>query len=620
MNLGSTNWRSQLTSLLLLCIAAYLLPAAAARAEDPMLTAGFAPNTVQSGDMTGFVNVLNGALTLTFPIGPTYPVNESLSYGLSLTYSSNLRRWSGSPGFPQFPQGRSPVGWAWSMHLGRIRPSATTPVSFSYQASDGTSYGLALKTGAANCGAQFEAGCYLSTGNTYLRAVRQFNDPGDLVGTWRLWTPDGVERVLAHFLDDSWGCNPIGNNCPFARDIAGWYTTSILDPVGVDSVTIEYDTPLKPHCMKKIWDSVRQNANSPSFEFTNVVDLNSGSAKGITSDIKVRASDGLISTYHLTYEWVSAVPRPCHDAGTGAGPNLPILRSISLQRGASSLVTAIGYEGSPVGAGIPWVPNLVDLPGNLASAAYDWECIDYEEFGDCPLPPSDCRCSDTTSQVYGVQAKRVLRGTGTACDAADVDCWSYQRCLTIAYDEEPRAYPCGPVNEGTPYCNRPTNPVKVIVTEPGQPTSNGDRKRHSEVHYFTSACNNFNGGEPNGHEVRVDQYGGPVTINATCETINGNSPLLRRTTREYEGDGTTWGNDRAFHERTEFLDGIDPDSEAPRVNFHDILCDNHDGRGHYQRVTETTSEGISGTGVLSAAGEPLCAYGRRPQSVVPRAH
>jgi len=62
-----------------------LLGAGRARAAgDPMLASGFASNSVQLGGETGSVNLLNGGLTIPVPIGPTYRVSESLSYGLTL--------------------------------------------------------------------------------------------------------------------------------------------------------------------------------------------------------------------------------------------------------------------------------------------------------------------------------------------------------------------------------------------------------------------------------------------------------------------------------------------------------------------------------------------------------
>src|SRR5262245_35883108 len=116
----SPNAHASLISLASLLVIAL---APKAFAGDPMLTAGLAPNTVQEGDHTGFVNVLNGALTVPFSIGPTYPVNEALSYGLTLTYSSGLRFWLtqlASPSPIKHPRGRSAVGWGWTMHFGRI--------------------------------------------------------------------------------------------------------------------------------------------------------------------------------------------------------------------------------------------------------------------------------------------------------------------------------------------------------------------------------------------------------------------------------------------------------------------------------------------------------------------
>lgn len=47
-----------------------------------------ADTAYQVGDID-FVNLFNGGLTLRIPLGQTYPVGPNLSYGLSLSYSSN---------------------------------------------------------------------------------------------------------------------------------------------------------------------------------------------------------------------------------------------------------------------------------------------------------------------------------------------------------------------------------------------------------------------------------------------------------------------------------------------------------------------------------------------------
>ena len=189
-------------------LAGLLLATSAAAAEHPMLAAGFAPNTIQQGDRYGSVNVLNGALTLPIAIGPTYRLNEALSYGLSLTFSSTYRHWVSSPGPPVFQKvrGRSTVGWGWVMHMGRIgRSPGKLPIGSSgwaYQSPDGSWHELYFVNSTAQCGTLNP--CYLTKDGSYIRAVYSTTAAPEPVppdgAYWRLWTPDGVERETRHIL------------------------------------------------------------------------------------------------------------------------------------------------------------------------------------------------------------------------------------------------------------------------------------------------------------------------------------------------------------------------------------------------------------------------------------
>ena len=67
----------------------------------PVLDRGFSPeNVYQVGDIDS-VNTFNGNLSLSIPIGGTYPVGGRLSYQLTLVYNSsfwdNASRWEDAP-------------------------------------------------------------------------------------------------------------------------------------------------------------------------------------------------------------------------------------------------------------------------------------------------------------------------------------------------------------------------------------------------------------------------------------------------------------------------------------------------------------------------------------------
>src|SRR5690349_22860611 len=73
---------------------ALLATATAAQADvHPNIQGGFPVDQVfQVGEIDN-VNLFNGALTLTIPIGRTYPVDGGFSYGLKLVYNANPWRY-----------------------------------------------------------------------------------------------------------------------------------------------------------------------------------------------------------------------------------------------------------------------------------------------------------------------------------------------------------------------------------------------------------------------------------------------------------------------------------------------------------------------------------------------
>ncbi len=66
-------------------------PAAALWAQNENETVGFQSNHMFDSSHFGEdIDILNGNLTLTVPIGPSYQVNQNFGYQLSLTYNSKI--------------------------------------------------------------------------------------------------------------------------------------------------------------------------------------------------------------------------------------------------------------------------------------------------------------------------------------------------------------------------------------------------------------------------------------------------------------------------------------------------------------------------------------------------
>jgi len=119
-----------------------------------ILVADTHPNTARGFEigkpyqMNGLdnVNLFNGNLTVTIPIGQRYHVNGNLSYGLTLVYSGNV--WDTVTNDPKgcgntstYPNRRSNAGLGWLLSLGRLFPKNEYPVQESsndnYETPDG---------------------------------------------------------------------------------------------------------------------------------------------------------------------------------------------------------------------------------------------------------------------------------------------------------------------------------------------------------------------------------------------------------------------------------------------------------------------------------------------------
>jgi len=97
-----------------------VLAALPAAAQHPNVERGFAPGqSFQIGDVD-HVNLFNGSLVITLPIGQGYPAGGGLSYGLTLAYSSNV--WDhrvADGGSLSRPNRFSNAGLGWRLSLGR---------------------------------------------------------------------------------------------------------------------------------------------------------------------------------------------------------------------------------------------------------------------------------------------------------------------------------------------------------------------------------------------------------------------------------------------------------------------------------------------------------------------
>src|SRR5947208_1808054 len=99
-------------------------PVGALWAQNENETVGFQSNHMfQSGHFGEDIDVLNGGLHLTVPVGPKYQVNDRLGYQLTLSYNSKVWDYSdyrASDTTSVKPYNEGPFGIGFTLNYGRL--------------------------------------------------------------------------------------------------------------------------------------------------------------------------------------------------------------------------------------------------------------------------------------------------------------------------------------------------------------------------------------------------------------------------------------------------------------------------------------------------------------------
>ncbi|HYH07965.1 MAG TPA: hypothetical protein VEK11_12980 [Thermoanaerobaculia bacterium] len=174
--------------------------------QQPNLARGFQADKTFSVHDLDNVNLFNGNLNVTIPVGEAYQVSSNLSYSFRLAYGGNVWdyeymtqdihtppsepvthtiRWS-------YPGALTNVGLGWMMTLGNMvsaGPLSTTTDLSTYQSPDGSEHRFepTLHDGAA-----VEEGVAYTRDGTYIRKKRIVED--DHTVWYKLEFPDGTTR------------------------------------------------------------------------------------------------------------------------------------------------------------------------------------------------------------------------------------------------------------------------------------------------------------------------------------------------------------------------------------------------------------------------------------------
>jgi hypothetical protein len=116
-------------ALILLLAVIWLGSVPAAAQQHPNAARGFsAAGSFNAGDVDS-VNLFNGNLVIRLPLGQSFPVNGSLSYGLTLVYNNSVWDHQQEAGETNaIPNRTANAGLGWMVSLGRLNPPTSTEI------------------------------------------------------------------------------------------------------------------------------------------------------------------------------------------------------------------------------------------------------------------------------------------------------------------------------------------------------------------------------------------------------------------------------------------------------------------------------------------------------------
>ncbi len=515
--------------------AALALPLAAD--PHPNVAIGLSPDkSYQIGDVDN-VNLFNGALTVTIPLGPSYPLGGNLSYQLTLVRNSNpwfvLQTTDSTQTIynESLPSTCSNAGLGWRVSFGELDPYCS-PSDFSnhvYQDPSGADH---VFYPTLHDGETAVAGVFYTRDGTYLRL--QWSDP-----TAELDFPDGTVR--------------------------SFQKTAVVDPVHPTTVLFYRWRMVRLADPFNNWMQVSYGASAwtitDSLHRTQTVNLRSDLWAGspyyeTISSVALAAFGGGVATYQLNYlSPTIARACPAEDPNLGNGVPVAVLASLVLPDGSTySMAAADNFLPAPQG-------SCVEASGELLGMTLptlgriEWSYMAYHFPNPASDHPKPWRMSN-----QGVATRTTKNEQGAVLGA-----WTYTTSLS------PPPFPGAQSQE---LVNSVTDPL-------GQRT----------VRYFSVDTENVYVGW-NGCD-----YGLPFTRNVSIgssplylssQTFRSNGGLFRSEYVRYERDqtglcagGVEDLDRRVAAARTVYEDDGGTYAETDSSGF--------DGLGHYRTATTAGS-------------------------------
>jgi RHS repeat-associated protein len=503
-------------------------------AEHANHAQGFRPEHVFQAGGIEHVDLANGNLTLTIPIGQSYPLGPKLSYHLTLVYTGDLWTWdeetdtSGATYLQAEPRATATAGLGWNLSLGRLVPSSdpTNPSPFpAYQTPDQGLHQLYDRRLHPN--GQLVDGAEFTQDSTYLR-FDTGQDQMDLPdGTVQTFGPDGLSKIE--------------------------------DPYGHD-LTIKYlsrDAQGDAHD----WQLEDSYGREHHILFTR------HHGRLVVSEVDLEPfGGGLPAVYTFHYVDLS-IPRACNEplicdgtygqCGNTSTITEPLLTKLDLPDGSSYEMPTGDYHIDPEATcgqrAINGQLEGMTLPTG-GSFEWDWEVWAFPKASADPGGVLSGNYPDNPfSRSVGLSERRWI-------DRAGVQLGSW------TYTHELRQDPSDPAAR------------ELVVTVKNMPP--GD----STKHYFSVYPGRNDGlSDPAGGWTKYE-YGLPFTRRVddgsspgrylSTQVYDKHDTLLRTTYVRYERDGASKANPRLVSERTVY------DDDSGR--HADLDLSGFDGLGHYR--------------------------------------
>ncbi len=528
---------------------------------DAFQERGVSPSRMYQVDAIESVNLFNGNVNISFPVGPRLPVGGELSYGFELTYNSKVfdqkevrRGTAYRVQAVPFPANAG-LGWNLSLAGSLEGPAPDEQGRFTYHSQDGSSHTFyeTLNRYNGSAFAEAEPGVYYTRDSTYLRL--KFGSSVQGFATATVEMPNGMVHRFAY---RGWQ-SPSGKNEP------KWRLTKIEDPFG-NWVAIDYD-----HATEwVVTDSTGRGAQHVYFVADPQLDA-------VVSQLQVQTVGGSAPLYNFLYANQDVNPGTLDtDRDPAETLSLPFLERLQLPDGASFGTTILPGTATDASGGI--IQQLT-LP---YGGSIDWTYQTYN------LPVAGCSPRNHLGSTPGVRER-----TFRTADGAVAGRWLYEQTLSSTVVTPIPVVTCdrGEGRSGFPARSARAYAIRKVTTP----------LNDSFVAYYSTV--------PDPQDSRISwpapydflDYGLPFSRHQTagdgtlylsretydCDSNGANCQLDRSEYVHFERDREQrYPNDEARHASQSRLSSSRTVFARDGNRYKETVYGNFDGLGHYRFTTE----------------------------------